>query len=269
MKFENEIINNYRIIKKIGSGSFGTIYLAENNSNKVAIKVESIMTKEPQLRNEYNSYRLLTDNVPNIHWFGYEHEHRILIMDLIGPSLETAYSGNRDSFTFNTIIRLGIKMFDIIESVHNKLVIHRDIKPDNFLIDKNGKLYIIDFGLSRIYRNNEVHIPYITNKKIVGTPRYISLNVHKGIEPSRRDDIESIFYMLIFFQNGSLPWQGLGKCDKKYTKILNKKIETTTQDLCKGFPKQFLLLINYIRELTFEETPNYSYMKGLLYECIN
>ena len=161
-------------------------------------------------------------------------------------------------------------MIQRIKVVHEERIIHRDIKPDNFMTGGNeatkNTIYIIDFGLSKKYFSNSMkkHIPYIEGKNLTGTARYASLNTHLGIEQSRRDDLESLGYMLIYFKK-KLPWQGLIGTTKKekYKKIKNKKLETSFETLCDEFPSEFLVYMNYCRELKFYQRPDYDYLRSL------
>lgn len=169
-----------------------------------------------------------------------------------------------------TVLMLADQMIGRIEFVHNKNFIHRDIKPDNFLMGIGrhcNKLFLIDFGLAKKYRDNRTraHIPYREDKNLTGTARYASINAHLGIEQSRRDDMESLGYVLMYFNRGSLPWQGLKAATKKqkYEKISEKKMSTPVEVLCKGFPAEFAMYLNYCRGLRFEEAPDYMYLRQL------
>ena len=166
---------------------------------------------------------------------------------------------------------IGIQILDRLEFIHNKNIIHRDIKPDNFVIGLENKshiIYVLDFGLSKKFRSSRTHqhIKFTVNKKLTGTARYASINALKGCEQSRRDDLEAIGYVLMYFLRGSLPWQGLQiqKGEDRYKKILQKKKATTAEELCKGFPKEFVDYINYTRNLEFEADPDYKYLRNLL-----
>merc|ERR1711992_182962 len=236
----------YRLVRKIGSGSFGDIYLGINitNGEEVAVKLESVKARHPQLLYESKLYKILQGGVgiPHIRWYGPERDYNVLVMDLLGR----------------------------IEYVHNKNFIHRDIKPDNFLMGIGrhcNKLFLIDFGLAKKYRDNRTrqHIPYREDKNLTGTARYASINAHLGIEQSRRDDMESLGYVLMYFNRGSLPWQGLKAATKeqKYEKISEKKMSTPVEVLCKGFPAEFAMYLNYCRGLRFEEAPDYMYLRQL------
>lgn len=157
-----------------------------------------------------------------------------------------------------------------IEYLHNHDIIHRDIKPDNFLIGikkQQNTVYAIDFGLAKKFQDTKTgqHIPYKDNKSLTGTARYASINTHVGIEQSRRDDLESLGFVLLYFLRGNLPWQGLNAKTKneKYTLIKNKKVNTSFETLCKGFPNEFVTYFNYCHKLLFEEKPDYEYLKKL------
>lgn len=264
----------YKLIKKIGSGSFGVIYLGctLDNSEKVAIKLEPVRTQHPQLLFESKLYKYLQGHcgIPNIRWYGTERDHNVLVMDLLGPSLEDLFNFCKRRFSLKTVLMLADQMIRLIQYVHSKSFIHRDIKPDNFLmgIGKHcNRLFLIDFGLAKKYRSSRsnVHIKYREKKSLTGTARYASVNAHLGIEQSRRDDMESLGYVLVYFNRGSLPWQGLKAATKKqkYEKISEKKMTTTVETLCKGFPAEFVMYLNYCRYLGFEETPDYWYLRQL------
>jgi casein kinase 1 len=168
---------------------------------------------------------------------------------------------------------LAIQLLHRIEHHHTNHYLHRDIKPDNFLMGlKNNAhtLYLIDMGLCKQYREPDTltHIPYRENKKLIGTPRYASINTHLGVEQCRRDDLESIGYMLMYFLNGKLPWQGLKARTKqeKYDKISNKKMNISIDALCKNVPQQFAVYLTYTRNLRFIQKPDYKYLRGLFYD---
>lgn len=156
--------------------------------------------------------------------------------------------------------------------MHYKHFLHRDIKPDNFVMglrEHTRSVYLIDFGLAKRYRDPRTlfHIPYRENKSLTGTARYASLNTHLGIEQSRRDDLESLGYLMIYFLNGRLPWQGINDAidkEDKYAKILARKRTTTIESLCAALPPEFALYFNYVRSLGFDERPDYSYARKIL-----
>lgn len=180
-----------------------------------------------------------------------------MVMDLLGPSLEDLFQKCGRKFDLKTTIRIGIQIITRLEFIHSKKFIHRDIKPENFLIGTHqncDKVFVIDFGLSKKYiQKNGEHIPYKDNKSLTGTPRYASINSHLGIEQSRRDDLESVVYMLIYFLKGSLPWQNLKNDPNydRYEKILEKKLSVSIEALTQNLPEEFYLLVEYTRNLHF------------------
>ncbi|CAG9767236.1 unnamed protein product [Ceutorhynchus assimilis] len=271
---ELRVGNKYRLGRKIGSGSFGDIYLGTNISTgeEVAIKLECIKTRHPQLHIESKFYRMMQGGVgiPQMKWCGSEGDYNVMVMELLGPSLEDLFNFCSRRFSLKTVLLLADQLISRTDFIHSRNFIHRDIKPDNFLmgLGKKGNLvYIIDFGLAKKYRDGRTHqhIPYKENKNLTGTARYASINTHLGIEQSRRDDLESLGYVLMYFNRGSLPWQGLKAATKrqKYERISEKKISTPIEELCKGYPAEFPTYLTYCKQLRFEERPDYSYLRQL------
>jgi len=271
---ELRVGTKYRIGRKIGFGSFGDIYIGTDitTGEEVAIKLENVSTPHPQLQYESKLYKILQggEGIPQLKWYGVEGDYNVMVMELLGPSLEDLFNFCNRKFSVKTVLMLADQMINRIEYVHNRNFIHRDIKPDNFMMGlaRRGNLvYLIDFGLAKRYRDSRTHahIPYRENKNLTGTARYASINTHLGIEQSRRDDLESLGYVLMYFNRGSLPWQGLKAATKKqkYERISEKKIGTPIEVLCKGFPSEFATYLNFCRSLRFDDKPNYSYLRQL------
>ncbi|KAG0333078.1 casein kinase I [Podila humilis] len=272
---------HYRVGKKIGEGSFGIIYEGTNllNNQQVAIKFEPRKSDAPQLRDEYRTYKILAGStgIPNAFYFGQEGLHNILCLDLLGPSLEDLFDMCGRKFTIKTVVMVAKQMLYRVQTIHEKNLIYRDIKPDNFLVgrphSKHANLvHVVDFGMAKQYRDPKTkqHIPYRERKSLSGTARYMSINTHLGREQSRRDDLEAMGHVFMYFLRGGLPWQGLKAATnkQKYEKIGEKKQSTPIKELCEGFPEEFSIYLNYVRKLSFEETPDYDFLRDLFTKAL-
>jgi serine/threonine protein kinase len=211
---------------------------------------------------------------PKFYGYGENMDYYYLIMQLLGPNLIELFNYcNAKKFTIGTVCMLAIQMLNRIEYMHKHHYLHRDIKPENFLIgcgDKSNVVYLIDYGLSKKYKDPKTHqhIPYRENRALTGTARYVSINTHLGIEQSRRDDLESIGYVLVYFLKGSLTWQGLKNNQDKYSKIMEKKLQIPTEILCFGLPDEITFYLNYCKSLRFEDRPDYDYLRGLFVKLL-
>jgi casein kinase 1 len=271
---EIRISGKYSLGRRIGSGSFGEIFLGKDLQNdlEVSIKLENLSTKHAQLLHESRIYQILQGGpgIPEFFWFGTEGNFNVLVTELLGPSLEDLFNFCNRKFSVKTVLMIAEQMIGRVEYIHAKNLIHRDVKPENFLMGLGRKhtiLHVIDYGLAKKYKDpkSNVHIPYIEGKNLTGTARYASINTHMGIEQSRRDDLEGIAYVLLYFLNGSLPWQGFALENKKekYDRIKECKIAAQPEQLCVNLPVEFSTFLNYARSLRFDERPDYAYIKKL------
>ena len=265
-----KIQNKFSLKSKIGSGAFGEVYLAENTETHefVAVKLEPNTVNHSQLLNEKRAYARLNGcvGIPRVHWYGKEGDYNVLIIDLLGSSLQQLFVDQKKKFTLKTVLMIALQVLARIETIHKKGLIHRDIKPENFVVgfhyDNQNVIYAIDFGISERYIDQKTgkHIEYADGKSLTGTARYVSRNVHKGIEPTRRDDMESIAYMLIYLLKGNLPWAGI-KCEtkeEKYKKIYEKKKQISSDILCSGIPHEFQLFLDDVKRLDYADEPHYA-----------
>ena len=267
------LFQKYKLIKIIGKGAFGYVFKGINiqNNSEIAIKVEKKSSLFHFLETECNFLSILKGyGIPEIKSYGYNNNFYFLIEELLGKNLAQIYSSNK-SFSLKDITMIAIQAIDRIEFIHSKYVIHRDIKPENFLLgyDNNSIIYLIDFGMARKYKSSRTgkHLKYSLTGKLFGTFRYLSYNASRGVEQSRRDDLESIGYMLVFLRNGTLPWKGLNlkgsHVKTKYYHSLNLKKSIAPEDLCKKLPQEFAEYVRYCRNLGFEDDPNYNYLRNL------
>jgi len=245
-------------MSKIGEGSFGQIYKGVNirTNELVAIKVESIVSGSKLLKNESAIYQYLSNQVgvPNVRWFGKDETNYFMVLDLLGDSLESLLKKN-GPFSLKLVLQIGFQVLNLIKMLHESGFIHRDIKPENFLLglgDKSRQTHIIDFGFCKQFKRSGVHILNKKTSNLIGTPSFASVYAHELNELSRRDDLISIGYMLLYLYQGGLPWQSEVNLEK-----MKRLKNETHEDLTSDIPKE---LLNYLREvnrLAFDEDPNY------------
>lgn len=261
----------YRITSKLGEGSFGKIFkgVNANTGEEIAIKIEK-SSENSLLKTEAKIYKLLgeTLGIPSLRSYGCEGKFNYMVIDLLGKSLEEMRQDCGGKLSLKTVLAIGIQLLKRLETIHNDGIIHRDIKPDNFLIKEDTNMvYMIDFGLARRYVNKrEQHIGLASGRKLTGTARYASVNVHLGMTPSRRDDLESIAYVLLYLLNGKLPWQAIKCSDKeqRYEAIGQEKLNIAPWTHFETSPGEFILFLKYCRGLEFDEEPDYNYLRNLL-----
>ena len=255
----------YRLIKKIGEGSFGKIYNAQHKDSgkEIAVKLITKENHQTLFENEILMYERLKGSkyIPSLYASGSEGKYNYFVMPLLEQNLEQLRASYGAQMNMNVILHLGVQMLNALEFVHEKGILHRDIKPANFLLKTNAEniseLYLIDFGLAGLYYYQDKHIPMKTGEKTMGTPRYMSVNVQQGFTASRRDDVESLGYILIFLQKGELPWQNSGEMSQAIK-------QTFGWAYASNIVGEFILFNQYCKNLSFSVKPNYDYLRNVL-----
>ena len=266
------LFNKYKVKRRLGSGTFGGVYLVEYNNKKYAMKIENTKKKFYILENEFHLMNYLYGpRIPYVKSFGQLGYYNILIMELLGKSLyDIKNSLPNLTMSIPCVCKLSIQMIQILQHIHSKNFVHRDVKPDNFIMGlgpNNKFVYIIDLGFAKAYKDPRTlaHIPISQKKGMTGTARYASINALKGFSQSRRDDLESLGYTIIELAKGCLPWSTItgNTKDELYDKILQSKINTSIDILCSGLPTQFKQYVEYVRKMEYEQEPDYNYLKNL------
>jgi serine/threonine protein kinase len=326
----------YHLFEKIGEGSFGSIFSGKNKNTEegVAVKLEKTEQKG-LLKHEAHMYNFLAGikGIPSLRSFGIEGKFSYLVLDLLDYSLKKVLEEYSESkFKLKTVLYIGIQMLKRLEDIHKKGIIHRDIKPDNLMICKHDNfntIYLIDFGLAKMFIDDKgKHIPMEKGKNMTGTAKYVSLNVHKGYSQSRRDDLESLGYVLIYFLQGESVSVSVSEASKSVREAnvseanvseaseseanvsvseanesvseanvseasesvseasesvseanesvseANVSVSEASENTCmkkkinlcdnlKDIPGEFIIFINYCRNLKYEEDPDYTYLKML------
>ena len=262
----------YKLLNEIGKGSFGSIYKGENirTREKVAIKVEAIEHDTHLLKNESIIYRYLNNmaGIPAVKWFGKDETNYYMVINLLGKSLQNI-KDEIGCFTLHDALKIGIYLITLIQNIHEKGLVHRDIKPDNFLfgLEDTSKIYIIDFGFCKSYVGDEEHIPMKKTNNLIGSRTYASINAHNFNEISRRDDLESLCYTLMYLVLGKLGWQLTGSYIHEHPKTINLRIRDMKMNMIESsdqdeslIPTIFINSLKYIRTLEFEDKPDYAYL---------
>jgi serine/threonine protein kinase len=265
------VAGTYSLDGKIGSGSYGVIYIGTNiyTEERVAVKLEKRSARKPKLASEYKIYKALEGGVgiSRVHWFGRAREYNALVLDVLGPSLYDLFKFCGRKFTLKTVLMLADQLLARLEYIHSKNILHRDIKPANFVMGLDmqelNQVYIIDFGLAKRYCDS--NSASVQCRSLTGTARYASIVSHLGMELSRRDDLESLGFVLIYFALGRLPWQGLKASTRNefHSMIMQMKMDTPVEVLCKSLPTEFATYLNYCRTLRFRQKPDYNFLRQL------
>eukprot|EP00744_Colponema_vietnamica_P008525 GILI01012154.1.p1 GENE.GILI01012154.1~~GILI01012154.1.p1 ORF type:complete len:454 (+),score=43.98 GILI01012154.1:85-1362(+) len=280
---EIRVGQRFRLTRRIGGGAFGEVYEGYDTTNgdSVAVKLEPLTTNHhPHLHHEARLYSYLnrgviTVGLPRLRWFAAEGDYNVLVMDLLGPSIEELFEYCRRQFDLKSVYMIIEQMIQRLEYMHAMQYLHRDIKPENFVMGLGRRahhVYVIDLGLAKRFWDPKVqkHIPFVSGKQLTGTARYVSLATHLGHQQARKDDLESVAYVALYLAKGQLPWQGY-RCStkqEKYDRIMAAKQNTPIQELCSDLPEVFEKYLRYCRGLEFEEKPDYSLCKAMWEEAL-
>jgi len=273
--------DKFELTKKLGAGCFGEVYagVVTQTGEKVAVKTEDCRGNALQLEQEHTTLMIFAgmevapQGFAKCSWYGSEAGFNLLVMELLGMSIEDRVQKCGGKFHKKTTVLIAQQIVQRIEYFHSKGYVHRDIKPENFMFGIDGKIhhvYIIDFGLSKKYFD-KTHSTMRQKLSLTGTARYASINAHKGLEQSRRDDLEAIGHMFMYFLRGQLPWSGLDAKTKeeKYRKIMQKKDTFPLSELCDGHPVEFQNYLQYARGLEFTGRPDYDKLLQAFEACRN
>lgn len=274
----------FRIGRRIGRGSYGELHLGKNMGTNefVAVKLEKRNSPDPQLMIEWSLYQVLgshqedaAEGFPRVFYYGPIEIGRTfyngLVMELLCMDMEMMFETVcKRSFSLKTTLMIALQMISRIEFVHSKNLCYVDIKPENFLIGLEGTpnenvIHLVDFGLAKLYVDvrTKKHIVYKEGVSPSGTMRYMSVNAHSAREQSRRDDMEALAYLFIYFMRGKLPWSGIKvkNEDDRFSKVGQIKKKTPPEILCKGMPEEFPNYLKAVKKLRFDEAPNYKALK--------
>ncbi|OMJ91036.1 hypothetical protein SteCoe_6501 [Stentor coeruleus] len=259
-------IQQYSIEKVLGVGGYGQVFLASTTktSEKIAVKVSH---DRQSLMKEYGLLKHLSklDGFMKVYEYGELEEEDFFVAELLGKNL--SYNFNDRILSFECVCAIGLELLNKIEKMHENDVIHRDIKPSQFLISTDKKsIYLVDFGMACFFRVKGNNKEFKTRRKCRGTVSYASINNHLGFRQSRRDDLESLCYSLLYLVRGGLPWKLEKRIEgfKKWKLVLNQKINISDKELFGNLPPEFSVMLKYTRKLCYDQTPNYAYMKSLL-----
>lgn len=256
------VVSHYRLVRQVGQGGYGFIYIVTDieDNIKYAMKIEKIQEKKRGLNGEIEIMRQLEESpyLPKFHDAGEDKGFRFIVMELLGPSVSAIrFLMHKERFHKFTGFKISIEMLKCIREYHRQGLIHRDIKPGNFLFRPNSEypITLIDFGLSRYYidKSTGAVLPPRENVGFVGTGKYASINAHSGAEQSKKDDLISWFYASIELVSGSLPWP----LTRESERLVKSKTNTPLKKLCKRVPDCFMDLFNYLDQLDFYDEPDY------------
>lgn len=262
-----KLLDRYVLNKQIAKGGFSSVWAVSDTESKLRVAAKCIQDPMHDTAIETEIYRDLgsTEGFAGYYDFCVEGTCSYILLERLHSDLFHAYRSKRERFTEEYVYSLGIQMFDRIESLHKLGFVHRDLKPTQFMFKRHSKLlYLIDFNLARKYPKS---FAYISQQKggLVGNITYASLSAHTIEQQTRRDDCESLLYVLLYLLKGSLPWQGsIDKSREPIGQVVSIKSKTPIVELCRGLPAEFSFLVGRARSMTFDEKPDYDFFKNTL-----
>lgn len=275
LEINSVILGRWKLRRKLGFGAFGTVFEAvdiDDKSRKAAIKTGTV--EDGAIEHEHSVYQAIhTPNrlygVPRVLGFGTEGSQHFLVMSMLGDSIGSLFRQCRYVFSDFTVLQIGIQMLDLLESIHNRGIIHRDLKPDNVMVgrhsDERTMLYLVDFNLGKQYKSHGYHIPREENIGFRGTRSFASRHAHRGESLSRRDDLESLCYMLVYLYKGSLPWDNIPRGDAdRSAKTGKMKDNYKSRALWANVPDVYYRFMTRVVKLGFFERPNYDKFRNSL-----
>ncbi|KAI3949172.1 hypothetical protein MKW98_026552 [Papaver atlanticum] len=275
----------YKVDRKLGKGGFGQVFVGRRVSGgseratgpgalEVALKFEHRSSKGCNYGPpyEWQVYNTLggSHGVPRVHYKGRQGDYYVMVMDILGPSLWDAWNSSGQAMSSEMVACIAVESISILEKMHLRGYVHGDVKPENFLLGQPNtaqekKLFLVDLGLATKWRDSASgqHVEYDQRPDVFrGTVRYASVHAHLGRTASRRDDLESLAYTLIFLHRGRLPWQGY-QGDNKSFLVCKKKMATSPEMLCCFCPPPFKQFLEIVVNMKFDEEPNYSKLVSL------
>ena len=264
-------IGPYQVYGTLGSGGYGQV-LAVRDSKSLQNYAVKISDDKKSLQKEYKILKTLSKNEDfmKVFEYGKTGDLEFIVMEIFGKNLQ--YKDNDYILSIKCVAAVGLEILNRIEKMHNFDILHRDVKPSQFLLTHDQKkVYLVDFGLSTFYRSEGKHRQFKTKCRFKGSVIFSSINTHLGFRHSRRDDLESLSYSLLYLIKGNLPWHVDEKINslRNIKLILNQKLNIKRDYLFRDIPAEFESFFKYTRKLLYDQTPNYSYLKSLLQKFTN